>query len=337
MGAIERRSSTNSGSTSSRWVASKDSCIQGIRQGEAMRLIGMMAVRNEEYVLGLSLRVALMWCDEVVVLLHACTDRSEEICCDIQEEVSSRVHIHVETGEWEEMRHRKFMLSCARMHGATHLAIIDADEVLSGNLQCAPWDLAPAVIRDPIGALSSIQIMELPGYNLRGGINQYHSNGVWGNRWFSTAFKDAPDLGWSGDRFHHREPGPRKLTPYRPIQQGQGGVMHLWGASERRLIAKHALYKVTEHIRQMSQPELIELTYNDYRSPADNARHWPKQTEWAKPWTYNPVPASWWAPYAHLMKYLDVDAEPWQEAEVRRLVAEYGREKFTGLDLFGVA
>jgi hypothetical protein len=37
------------------------------------------------------------------------------------------------------------------------------------------------------------------------------------------------------------------------------------------------------------------------------------------------------------MKYLDVDAEPWQEAEVRRLVAEYGREKFTGLDLFGVA
>jgi hypothetical protein len=37
------------------------------------------------------------------------------------------------------------------------------------------------------------------------------------------------------------------------------------------------------------------------------------------------------------MKYLDVDAEPWQEAEVRRLVAEHGRETFAGLDLFGVA
>jgi hypothetical protein len=193
---------------------------------------------------------------------------------------------------------------------------------------CSTGRFKDIVFGTPAGS-----ILELPGYNLRNGINQYHSNGVWGNRWFSTAFADAPDLGWSGDRFHHREPGPRKLTSYRPIQQGQGGTVHLWGASERRLIAKHALYKVTERLRWPDRDTweidgMYSLAIKGSESPAYGT---------PATWTYSPVPESWWAPYAHLMKYLDVNAEPWQEAEVRRLVAEHGREKFAGLDLFGVA
>lgn len=307
-----------------------------------MRLVGMMPVRNEEYVLGLSLRVALMWCDEVVVLLHSCTDGSQRITYEVERENPGRVCVTSFDGQWQEMQHRQWMLDMARERRATHLAIIDADEVLTGNMAPATKIPERHSNRYDIEARSLVyqtppgSILELPGYNLRNGINSFHDNGVWGNRWFSTAFADAPDLGWSGDRFHHREPGPRKLTSYRPIQQGQGGVMHLWGASERRLIAKHALYKVTEHLRAMDTVDKIEQRYNDYRSPADNAKHWPQQTEWAKPWTYSPVPEFWWAPYAHLMKYLDVNAEPWQIGEVRRLLQVHGRERFQGLGLFGV-
>ena len=51
-----------------------------------MKLVGMMACRNDSWVIGLSLRVALMWCDEVVVLLHACTDRSEDIVREVNKE-----------------------------------------------------------------------------------------------------------------------------------------------------------------------------------------------------------------------------------------------------------
>ena len=47
----------------------------------------------------------------------------------------------------------------------------------------------------------------------------------------------------------------------------------------------------------------------------------------------SPVPAEWWAGYEHLMQYLNVDAEPWQDRELRRLVAEHGREKFADLEL----
>jgi Glycosyl transferase family 2 len=307
-----------------------------------MKLVGMMPVRNEEWVLGLSLRVALMWCDEVVVLLHACTDRSAEIVSEIQQEhKEQRVTVLVIGGEWLEMEHRQQMLRVARTRGATHLAIIDADEVLTGNLIPARTGPMRQDVRDMVSDLGGHRpdaILELPGYNLRNGVDQFHNNGVWGNRWFSTAFADNPALSWTGDTFHHREPHGKKLNPYRPIQQGQGGVMHMWGASERRLRAKHALYKITERLRWPAKD--IRAIDNEYSLAIHGQRSFGAPTadsDTPNNWTYSPVPESWWAPYAHLMKYLDVDAEPWQIAECQRMVAEHGREKFAGLDLFGVA
>jgi hypothetical protein len=297
-----------------------------------MRLIGMMPVRNEAWCLGLSLRVALMWCDEVVVLLHACTDRSHEIAWEVYRENEGRMHIvDWPTSTWEEMPQRQFLLEQARMNSATHLAIIDADEMLMGPMLATQG--RTALNRATIALMPDDSILQWPGYNLRNGINQYHSNGIWGNRWFSVAFADDPALSWSGDRFHHREPIGKKLTPYQPIQQGQGGILHLWGASHRRLVAKHALYKVTEHIRKMRSFAQIDYEYS-LAIKGNPAR--PNDIGTPATWTYNTVPEPWWAPYSHLMKYLDVDAEPWQEAEVRRLVAEHGREKFAGLDLFGL-
>lgn len=306
-----------------------------------MKLIGLMPVRNEAWVLGLSARVALKWCDELVILLHACTDTSHEIAWEIYGRHEGRVHIcDWNTPPWDEMLHRQFLLEQARMNRATHIAIIDADEILTGNLwHSGSEDVNnPACcIRSAIATMPPGNVLQLPGYNLRGGTNRYHANGVWGNRWFSTAFADDPRFGWSGDRFHQREPmgpGPAsQLKPWRPIGQKDGGVMHLWGASERRLLAKHALYKLTERLRWPDKPvSLIERLYNlaiyGHRGVPGHE---------VKDWTYADTPACWWAPYRDLMQYLDVDAVPWQEAEVQRLVAEHGAARFTGLDLFGVA
>ncbi len=102
--------------------------------------------------------------------------------------------------------------------------------------------------------------------------------------------------------------------------------------------ARHAMYKVTERLRWPDKPVRdIEIEYNLWRSPEDAGAKWPAQTDWQKPWTFADVPVPWWEPYTHLMKYLDVDAEPWQTKEVQRLVAEHGAKTFKGLDLFGVA
>ena len=291
-----------------------------------MKLVAIMPVRNEAWVLGLSARAALMWCDELVIGLHACTDDSERIAAEVSAEHAGRVTVIDLAGDvWAEMVHRQQLLETARSRGASHVAIVDADEILTGS-----------ILRDIRGVaekMELVSIMQLPGYNLRGGIEKYHATGIWSDRWFGCIFRDDPQLNWQGDRFHHREPMGQNLRLNRPFQQDQGGLMHLWGASERRLRAKHAHYKVTERVRWPEKSvSHIEELYS-------LAIHGSPREEFGRPhsWQYRDVPAAWWEPYQALMGNLDINAEPWQEREVRRAVETHGAAHFAGLDLFGVA
>jgi hypothetical protein len=286
-----------------------------------VKIVGLMPVRNEDWCLGLSVRVALRWCDVLVVGLHACTDNSADIVYELQREDAPLIILRNTEPEWHEMNHRQALLEAARKAGATHIALVDADEIQTGNS-------APS-------GISQHWMMREPLYNLRGGISKYHANGIWGNRETSVLFADDPALHWGGDTFHQREPLGKHLPQVRAYPHGQAGTMHLWGANERRLRAKHALYKLTETLRWPEKPiGNIDRMYSwAIHGEQGHARYGTPAT-----WTYADVPEAWWAPYADWMQYLDLsDRECWQEAEVRRLIAEHGKYRFAGLDLFGVA
>lgn len=306
-----------------------------------MKLVGLMPCRAEAWVLGFSLRVALMWCDEVIICDHQNEDEDRDIMNQVADETKRLRIIEDRQMDWQEMPQRQMLLEAARERSATHVAICDADEVLTADLITEEFTPERAFIKLGINGLNCDEILSLPGYNLRGGLNRYHSSGIWARRWFSTAFADRPDLHWGGDTFHQRQPfgdGAYRLNPYEPIKQGEGGILHLWGCSERRLRAKHAMYKITERLRWPNKPIIqIEQTYNLWRSPEDAEVMYPGQQDWGKPWTLADVPAAWLAPYAHLMPYLDIDAIPYQEQAVRDTVAKHGAEMFQGLDLFGIA
>lgn len=289
-----------------------------------MKIVGLLPVRNEDWCLGLTLRALLMWVDEVVVCLHACTDETERIIIDCAGESKSEHYVNgrvwyfkVNEDCWDEMRQRQQLLEVARGWNATHVVILDADEILSGNLLPTIWRTIEAI---PAG-----RILQLPGYNLRGGIERYHANGIWGNRWFSTAFRDDPRLGWVGDRFHQREPQGAPLVRYSPIAQGAGGIMHLWASSERRLIEKHRLYKCVERIRwpkkTVAEIDKMYSLATEGTGPADCPNTW----------KYSTTPASWWEPYSQLIKHLNIDSIPWQTVEIERLLSVYGVEYFKGL------
>src|SRR5579863_10247302 len=128
-----------------------------------MKLIGLMPVRNEAWVLGLSARAALMWCDQLMIFEHACTDRSVAIVDEIQREYPDRVAIRHDTGrEWAEMSHRWSLLCAARLHQATHIALIDADEVLTGNLLNRRITRDDPEIRIHVELLPEGVILQLP-------------------------------------------------------------------------------------------------------------------------------------------------------------------------------
>jgi len=293
-----------------------------------MKLIATMPVRNEAWVLGLSARVALMWCDELVILNHRSEDESVDIIADLQRENPGRVHLlSAPDPQWSEMQHREMMLDLARGKLATHIAIVDADEVLTGNLT--------DIWRRPLGTAESWQMLQLPGYNLRGGLHRYHINGTWGRRWFSTVFKDDERLYWArgpiGYDHHQREPKGMRLNPYQPISQGFGGIMHLWGVTERRLRAKHAFYKMSERLKFPDKPVAdIDTMYSWWKTGCN-----PHQGE-PNNWQFADVPDSWWLPYGSLMKYLNPDAEPFQERLCREMWTKHSPAAFAGLDLFGV-
>ena len=86
-----------------------------------------------------ALRVALRWVDQLVVLLHACTDETAEIVDEVAIEHGRMVIFDESEPEFREMDLRQRMLEQARGIGGTVMAIIDGDEA------CPPTKSWPSV------------------------------------------------------------------------------------------------------------------------------------------------------------------------------------------------
>lgn len=290
-----------------------------------------MLVKNEDWVLGLSARAALMWADELIIFLHDCSDHSANIAFEIAHEGGNITVMQEYDPVWREMAYRNRMLEEARKRGATHICIVDADEVLTGNL-------IPA-IRQTIEGLKVPEIYRLPWIALPRTVDRYLIEGTWARGQNVTfAFPDDPKrFHWfakAGYDFHHRPPvtkdgfGPPIWRPDDArLRAENGGLMHLQFLSERRLRAKQCLYQLTEVIRWpgRKRPEELAKMYGHAVYDSDPAKHASAE-----------CPSDWWTPYAQLTQFLEVNAEPWQERECKRLMTEHGPEKFRGLDLFGV-
>lgn len=283
-----------------------------------MNLTAIMPVRNEDWILGASLRIALMWCDSVVALDHASSDRTPEILRQVAEECPGRVHWIAEPDPaWPEMAHRQRLLEVARDIGSTHIALTDADEILTGNLL--------PVIRERIEKLPPGGCLHVGMPCMWRSLHEYRTDSrYWSNRWdLSIAFCDRPDLHWaslSGYDHHHRIPHKSRIAAR--IRE-PGGVMHLQWVNWRRLTAKHALYKITERMKYPNRSvREIDLMYNLAINEAGLA--------------VAPAPVEWWEPYRHFLCHIALDGEPWQERAAVELYLTHGFEMFQGLNLFGI-
>jgi glycosyltransferase involved in cell wall biosynthesis len=285
-----------------------------------MRLVGIMPARNEAWVIGYSARAALQWVDHLVVLDHASTDGTSLIIHDIAFEQPSRITwLEDPEPEWREMAHRQRMLEAARLAGADCIAVIDADEVLTATM----YDK----IHHAAEQLAPTQMAEVPLHNLWRNLDQYRCDkgNPHGRQWAAFVFCDHPNLHWEiEEQFHHRQPVGASMPVVRDMAQRDiGGMLHLQRASWRRALARQARYKLLERI-QWPERELLEKVDYRYSSSVDEAGL-----------RLRDVPDEWW-PKGLDRGIIDLDAEPWEEDECRRLVDTYGRERFAGLDLFGV-
>ncbi len=292
-----------------------------------------MPCRNEDWIVGLTARALMRWVDHLVVLDHASTDSTPDILFNIAREHPGRVTVLNEPdGVWEEMRHRQRLLDEGRKRGATHIALVDADEILTGNLVES--------VRQMLAEAPAGSIFQLPWLCLRGSVNRYHATGVWSEQQVSTGFRDDPAYFWSsagrgGYDLHHRHPMGRFMPPCCPIpvhgaKRHSGGLMHLQFVSGRRLRAKQAWYKMQEVLRW---PGRDSVSVIDQRY---NLAVYGQSVASAEVPVCEVCPPEWWGGYEDLMIHLKPHIEPWQEAKVKEALAVYGAKKFAGLDLFGV-
>lgn len=308
-----------------------------------MRLIGLMVVRNEEWVLPCSLRAAMSWCDELVVVDHASTDGTVEAISHVTGENPHRIHysrwtpmvkkesksrfdgtpITIEVldeaneSRWDEMEMRQHSLALGRKFGGTHFAIIDADEVLTSNLvdQVRPW----------FNKLRDDALLELPMLAMRTLDEYQDDDSVWSKAFITLGFKDNPTLTWKvaidGYEHHNRPPYAPHWTSSRPFtEKNKGGVMHLQFANRRRLLAKHVLYRMADYVRWPERD-----TKSALNAKYDQALKSPDRVTKAPPGLWE----------LHAKSAINLNGVPWQEWEIKRLIGVHGREKFSGLDLKG--
>jgi len=285
-----------------------------------MKLIGILPARNEDWILGFSVRSALMWMDELIVMNHASTDQTAEILRKIQAEAGHCLTVlNQPAPEWMQYEYRQEMFGLARERGATHIAFLDADEALTANLL--------PEIRAYVEALNPGECLTLPVPCMwRSPLKYRVGEFRYAHDKLTVAFADAPEILWKAENgYQHDHRQPFGITRYVHVPVESGGVMHFQWADWRRAKAKHALYQMNHMIRWPERQTAQQIS-KLHAGVIDETN-----LELAT------APAKWFQGYEHLLPYLKTNTVPWQETECKRLWELYGPEKFEGLNLFGVA
>lgn len=285
-----------------------------------MKIVGLTIVRNEAWCIEFCLRVSLQWCDEVLVMFDRCTDQTSLLvsCMELEYPGKIRTMASKPGMVWDEMTLRQQMLDYARTHMAgTHFAIVDGDEAMTTNLM--------PDIRRFFSSLSRGELLDLPMLAARTLEEYHHDNTVWSRAMITLGFCDMPTLTWrpgaDGYQHHHRAPYGHtgSQTPLNR-DKSRGGVIHFQFANTRRLLAKHALYKMVDHLRWPGRETVAALNFKYGQAP------YPVNASYAQ------IPKHWWAADKKLIDMTDV---PYQEEEIKKLIEKHGRAAFAGLDLFG--
>ena len=264
-----------------------------------MKLVSLTIARNSAWCINATLKHALRYVDEAVVLDHASTDGTTGIL----KRMSGPLHVlRVDDPEWNEMHHRQATLNYGRKIGGTHFVIIDDDEILTQHLV--------KDIREVLCDLPPGVCLKAPLMALWRSLDYYRSdfNNPFARAYKSVGFADAPDLFWeSKDGYQHHHTHPYNSTDIRWLHHGDGGYLHFQHANWRRLVIKQTWYMCMELLR-------YGKVVANYKGTMDESGL-----------ELKPVPSKWWGPEKAAIK---LDAEPWQLDDIKRMASEHGTNYF---------
>jgi hypothetical protein len=276
-----------------------------------MKVIGLMPVRNEAWVLRQSLRSLTGFCDVVIVNDQRSDDESRAICREFPRVVllESSTSDVCERARWP-------LLDAARSYdGANLLWWSDADEIVSPRLMSA-------FLQAHASRLTPGTVVECLFYHLWGSAGRYRDDGsMYQPHWKA--------LGWVDDR---RTDFDRSVTmPLHEPRVAAAGtdtiradgvpVFHLQWLLPRRNQMKQAWYRCAEMMDGRKSASEINRQYAITLPPRHAAT--------------SRVPREWVADVT--FPDTAIDREPsWHEGDVRRWFDERGVEFFEPLEIWHI-
>ena len=90
-----------------------------------MKIVGLTMLKNEAHILPHSLKSACAFCDEIVALIHECTDETEAILRACPQVVKIINYV----GEWDEYEMRNKLIEAGKEFDPDWFVVFDGDEI----------------------------------------------------------------------------------------------------------------------------------------------------------------------------------------------------------------
>ncbi len=280
-----------------------------------MKIVCGITARNEDWCLGFTARAALMWCDELIVLDHCSTDSTAEIVRGIDRASVIKAADPV----FHPLRFYAQLMEAAISRGATHMAMLDADELISANLVGSIRQHVEALPHDG-SVLDMPWIPVMPDFAVDTVSNRAHLR-------TGIVWQLAPGLTYQHvtDQEYdiHRSRLPVNRGPLVPMVHSidDGGLLHLQYLDNRRLRAKQVLWKMMEMTRW---PGRAVQSINAYY---DCSVHDLSPSKL--------IPDNWLYLYGDLLQYLHLGEESAAEKEIKALWQQ-DSSRFVGINTLGL-
>lgn len=296
------------------------------------KIVGLVAARNEEGVIGNCLKALSVYTDAIVVLDDASQDSTLEIVkslreeCKIEKIITKNVWVRDERGD------KNALLYAGREVGGTHFILIDADEMFTAECAKNNW------LRNKIVALVPGQMLEFPMMNLWGSIAHYRNDQLCNpqqDKWNCIPgvlcddgkcnYDNNTCWGPSGTMHVPRQPVNRICNSFRNvirIHDVNHGILHFKSVNLEEVATKKVWYMCLEYLKS-GHPDKINSFYNaEFKGMVDTHEV-----------TLAPVPDSW-LDYKGIDKKVYTHLHTSKKQDILTWMKQHGTEHFASLQIW---
>jgi len=279
-----------------------------------MRIIALMPVRNEGWIIERTLRTLATFCDCIIVADQRSTDDTRTILA----EFASKVRMIENPEQFHCTRVRWRLLDTAReFHGNNFILLADADEIFTVSL----------TDQNVLNELTDIvpgTAIEVPWIQLwRSASFWRRDDSVWSNRWIAAGFRDDRLVKYGSiinpNDHNGRIPLCREIIRFPKVK-----LLHYQFVLFERMRSKQCWYRVSEVMEYgLSRDNEINCYYQVTRD--ERRLH------------LEPAPAEWtagWQARGIDLKNFEEAPLYWYDVEVLRCFREKGAAYFAPIDIW---